>query len=149
MYIIMPAHAVEALQRKFRANPTEFADQAQDDMQKKWGPAWDCVREAEQAIREAFPSGWHDKRVTVQFKNGVKEDGLIDPLTFKLLDEKMLSKPPSELCVGAHVELDCKAGEVVEKRGKGWWKVRLEGEAEPRSARTGELTVLGNSNHEP
>jgi hypothetical protein len=145
--IMMPERAVKKLQRKFRENPAEFAEQAQDDMQKKKGPAWDCVRDAEQAIRDAFPSGWHEERVTVQFKRGVKEDGLIDPLVFKLGDDEKM-KPPSELGVGARVELDGKAGEVVGKVG-GWWKVRLEGEEKPRSARASKLTVLGKSNHEP
>ena len=48
-----------------------------------------------------------------------------------------------ELGVGARVGLDGKAGKVVEKGKKGWWSVRLEGEAELRSARAGKLTVLG------
>ena len=48
-----------------------------------------------------------------------------------------------ELGVGARVALDGKAGKVVEKGKKGWWSVRLEGEAELRSARAGKLTVLG------
>ena len=48
-----------------------------------------------------------------------------------------------ELGVGARVALGGKAGKVVEKGKKGWWSVRLEGEAELRSARAGKLTVLG------
>ena len=48
-----------------------------------------------------------------------------------------------ELGVGACVALGGKAGKVVEKGKKGWWSVRLEGEAELRSARAGKLTVLG------
>ena len=48
-----------------------------------------------------------------------------------------------ELGVGARVALGGKAGRVVEKGKKGWWSVRLEGEAELRSARVGKLTVLG------
>ena len=55
------------------------------------------------------------------------------------------TREDDELGVGARVELDGTAGEVVEKGEKGWWKVRVDGEGTLRSARAGKLTVLATN----
>ena len=79
-----------------------------------------------------------EHRATVFFD----ADGLSQVINFAETGIRVLGTT-GELGVGARVGLDGKAGKVVEKGKKGWWSVRLEGEAELRSARAGKLTVLG------
>ena len=79
-----------------------------------------------------------EHRATVFFD----ADGLSQVINFAETGIRVLGTT-GELGVGARVALGGKAGKVVEKGKKGWWSVRLEGEAELRSARAGKLTVLG------
>ena len=64
------------------------------------------------------------------------------------VDVEMPDALPEEreaLAVGKRVALDGVVGEVVSSPSRSnryWWKVQIEGEAEPRSARAHQLTVL-------
>merc|ERR1711977_321728 len=65
--------------RHFQNNPAEFASKynTYDDDGGK-GPAWNYIRDA----RDALPSDWHEKEVTVRFT----ADGPIGPLKLQLWD---------------------------------------------------------------